>query len=171
MIKGKVSLKKRIIDAFSGNNIFLSLVTISPAVENSLLTSTEVAGGVRKYSAKLETILSIGLTDVDMFFWLNRWICICFNELIELKIHESFFFTLYSWIIWDIKSAQHLSFDGQYILVLRLYLAAKPSSYFATWFQKMPKNKISQTKKFSWLFWILCALNSDRFSQNRNDVM
>ena len=86
------------------------------------------------------------------------------NWLISKFIKVSSLFILH-WIIWDIKSSKECTTFKFWwsVLVFRLDLAAKPSSYFATWFQKMPKNRISQIKKFSWLFWILFALNSDRY--------
>ena len=57
---------------------------------------------MKKYSAKLETILSIGLTDVDMLISKNLAhhfeherlrVCILFCKLVNFKIHDSFGFT------------------------------------------------------------------------------
>ena len=44
---GKFSRQNKSFSAFAGSNLFLSSVTMSPAVENKRSTSVVVGGGVR----------------------------------------------------------------------------------------------------------------------------
>ena len=59
----KFSRQNNVFSAFAESNLFLSLVMMSPAVENKRSTSVVVGGGVRYISACSASFFSLRFVD------------------------------------------------------------------------------------------------------------